>query len=233
MTSSLSVDGLTFQLRRSPRRKTLQITVDREAQLVVSAPEDVDRVVIEDFIREKQSWLYTKLAEKEAVQQKPMSSREFVSGEGFHYLGRSHRLLLVEEQDVPLKLHRGRFQLRRAEAGQGRDHFIRWYSSHATDWISRTVARISPRLSAVPRSLKVKDLGFRWGSCSREGNVNFHWATILLPPSAIEYVVTHELIHLSEKLHTPEFWRRLERAMPDYQSRKRWLAEHAMALLLS
>jgi len=49
-----------------------------------------------------------------------------------------------------------------------------------------------------------------------------------LPPRIIEYIVAHELVHLSERRHSPEFWRRLERAMPDYAARKRWLAENGV-----
>lgn len=43
----------------------------------------------------------------------------------------------------------------------------------------------------------------------------------------VEYVVVHELVHLHEGYHTPEFWARVERAMVDFARRKSWLAEHA------
>jgi hypothetical protein len=42
----------------------------------------------------------------------------------------------------------------------------------------------------------------------------------------VEYVIVHELVHLHEPNHTPKFWQRVERAMPDYEQRKAWLAEH-------
>ena len=69
-------------------------------------------------------------------------------------------------------------------------------------------------------------LGFHWGSCSRSGRLNFHWRTILLPPRIIEYGVAHELVHLRELRHNLEFWRRLERVIPDFAARKQWLAEN-------
>ena len=50
----------------------------------------------------------------------------------------------------------------------------------------------------------------------------------MLPPRIAEYVVVHEIAHLHERLHTPAFWQRVERAMPDYQRRKQWLAERGM-----
>lgn len=73
--------------------------------------------------------------------------------------------------------------------------------------------------------VRVLDLGFRWGSCGQGGAVNFHWAVILLPPRIVDYVIVHELVHLHERNHTPEFWRRVERAMPDFELRKAWLAQ--------
>ena len=221
---ALTVDDLTFQVRRSSRRKTLEIVVDRGGELIINAPCGVAHAPMEDFVREKKFWLYSKLAEK-AARNRHVPVREFVSGEGFHYLGRSYRLLLVDEQDVPLKLTAGRFCLLRSEVSQGREHFVRWYTEHAHAWLRRRVKGWTSRMGVLPRGIEVRDLGFRWGSCGMAGTVNFHWGAILLPTSIVDYVIVHELAHLIESNHTPEFWLRVERAMPDYQERKAWLAE--------
>ncbi len=219
----LTVEDLDLEVRRSSRRKTLEITVDRGGELVLSAPEPCPRSLMEDFVRDKRFWIYTKLAEKDLLA-RPVGQKQMVSGEGFPYLGRSYRLLLVERQAVPLSLERGRFRLRRADAAVGRDHFIRWYRAHARPWLKRRVAGHAPRLQVQVANVRVLDLGFRWGSCGHGGTVNFHWAVILLPPRIVDYVIVHELVHLHERHHSPEFWRRLERAMPDYERRKAWLA---------
>lgn len=224
MSPTLTVDNLHFEVLPSPRRKTLELTVERDGQLTLRAPEGTDDSVLKAFVQEKRFWLYTKLAEKNALRQ-PVAPKEFVSGEGFPYLGRSYRLLLVDEQDVPLKLEAGRFKMPRAEASKGREHFLRWYMTHALPWLRRRVQQFAPRVGVEPTRVEVRDLGFRWGSCGRAGGLNFHWATILLPPSIVEYVVVHELVHLHEANHTPEFWTRVERVMPDYEQRKGWLAE--------
>jgi len=47
-----------------------------------------------------------------------------------------------------------------------------------------------------------------------------------LPPRIIDYVVVHELVHVIEPRHDRDFWRSVERAMPDFEARKSWLAEH-------
>ena len=110
--SVLTVDDLSFELKPSSRRRTLQITVDRSGDLVLSAPPDVEEERLREFVLEKRFWIYTKLAEKDRLQ-KAVPTKSYVDGEGFLYLGRSYRLRLVDEQDVALKLLNGRFLLRR------------------------------------------------------------------------------------------------------------------------
>lgn len=221
----LRVDDLLLEVRTSARRKTLQLTVDRRGELVVYAPQGVPTSKLERFVRDKKMWVYTTLAKK-ALLQTEAPVREMRTGEGFHYLGRTYRLQLVRAQDRPLKLHHGRFRLRRRDRDQGREHFVRWYTEHAAPWLSRRVEELQAHHIVHPTGIEVRDLGHRWGSCAARGVLNFHWASILLPPSIIEYVIVHELAHLRDKHHTPAFWRRVAKAMPDYEMRKDWLAEN-------
>lgn len=223
----LHIENLHVTLRRSARRRTMQITVERTGELVLSAPPEVGLDQLHAFVSEKLFWIYTKLAEKDRLQHK-VPRKEFVGGEGFLYLGRTHRLKWVDEQNLPLKLINGRFALRRDAQTNAREHFIRWYSEKARIWLSGRVADYQSRMEATPAGVKVQDLGYRWGSCGKGGWLYFHWKTILLPARIAEYVVVHEIAHLHEPHHTPAFWLRIERAMPDYAQRKAWLAEHGV-----
>jgi predicted metal-dependent hydrolase len=222
--TTIAIDELHFELRGSDQRRSLQVTVDRDGDLILFAPPDCDRAVLEGFVREKRFWIYRKLAEKELLRQ-PVSAREYVSGEGFPYLGRNYRLLLVGEQSVPVKLEDGRFKMLQSAAGEGRRHMVRWYEEHAWPWLTERVARFGDRVGVRASSVAVRDLGYRWGSCGKGDKLYFHWRAVLLPPRIVEYVVVHELVHLREAHHTPDFWLRVERAMPDFAARKQWLAE--------
>lgn len=221
------VDDLRFTVQRSERRKTMQITVERSGDLVLCAPLEVNEAALRAFVFEKRFWIYTKLAEKDRLQRQ-VPRKEFVGGEGFLYLGRSYRLKLIDEQDVPLKLTAGRFCLRRDALPAAREHFIRWYSRHAKAWLAGRVAEYQSRMEVQPAGVRVQDLGYRWGSCGKGDWLYFHWKAILLPARIAEYVVVHEIAHLHEAHHTPAFWLRVERAMPDFAQRKAWLAEHGI-----
>lgn len=223
----IELDDLHFTIRRSAQRRTMQITVERTGELILSAPPEVGIDRLRDFVSEKRFWIYTKLAEKDQLQRK-VPRKEFVGGEAFLYLGRSHRFKLVDEQNLPLKLVNGRFALRRDAQAGAREHFIRWYSERARVWLSGRVADYQSRMEVAPTGVKVQDLGYRWGSCGKGDWLYFHWKTILLPARIAEYVVVHEIAHLHEPHHTPSFWLRVERAMPDFSQRRVWLAEHGI-----
>jgi predicted metal-dependent hydrolase len=223
VTTSLVIGDLQFEVRRSDRRQTLGLTVERDGRLVLSAPTRVVDERLERFAKSKRFWVYRKLAAKEALPP-PMPAKQFVTGEGFPYLGRSYRLLLVPSLDVPVKLEGGRFKMPRAEARRGRGHMVQWYTAHARPWLQARAERHAPRVRVEPSRVVVQDLGFRWGSCGRGGALYFHWQAILLPPRIVEYVVAHELVHIREPHHSPAFWRTLERAMPDWEQRRQWLA---------
>lgn len=150
---------------------------------------------------------------------------QFVTGEDFQYLGRHYRLLLVDEQSAAVKLEAGRFKLRKSVSHDGKKHMKAWYSNRGQSWLRRRVQGLSQRVG-VEAEINVRDLGDRWGSCTAQGEVKIHWRTMLLPPTVIDYILMHELVHIHEPHHGPEFWTRVERAMPDFARRKQWLAEN-------
>ena len=227
ITNHLQVDDLRLLVRRSTHRKTMQITVERSGELILSAPPHVGIARLRAFAWDKRFWIYTKLAEKDRLH-RHVPRKEFVDGEGFLYLGRSYRLKLVDEQNMPLKLASGRFCLHRGALSKAREHFVSWYCERACAWLSERVAEYQSRMEVAPAGIKVQNLGYRWGSCGKGSWLYFHWKTILLPARIAEYVVVHEIAHLHERHHTPAFWLRVERAMPDYARRKAWLAEHGI-----
>ncbi|MEK6903694.1 MAG: SprT family zinc-dependent metalloprotease [Nanoarchaeota archaeon] len=72
-----------------------------------------------------------------------------------------------------------------------------------------------------------KNTASRWGSCSDKGNINISTRLLFAPADVLEYVCIHELAHLIEQNHSEKFWKLVEKAMPDYKEKIRWLKENS------
>ncbi len=116
---SLEVDGLVFAVRWSRRRRTIGISVARGGELRVLAPAGVSARKLESAVRAKIPWVRRKLAEFAALGPPPPRPR-FVDGERLPYLGRTHRLVLVDAAEPPVALRHGRFELARGLDGEAR-----------------------------------------------------------------------------------------------------------------
>jgi predicted metal-dependent hydrolase len=229
----LIVGGLDFEVQLSGARRSIGITVDRDGSLIVNAPYHCDQAELAAFAHDKRMWVYKKLAEKDLLlSHRP--TKEFVSGEGFVYLGRSHRLLVADRHSAAVKLERGRLVMRRdvALSDGGGQAIVDWYRARALRWLPRRVEPWARRMGVRPESIDVRDLGYRWGSLGKMGRMNFHWATIQLPPTLVDYVIVHELAHINEPNHGPVFWNRVERAMPAFEQAKHQLARIGSGLWL-
>jgi predicted metal-dependent hydrolase len=79
--------------------------------------------------------------------------------------------------------------------------------------------------------LTLRDQRSRWGSCSSKGQLSFNWRLVLAPHDVLDYVVVHEVCHLKEHHHGPEFWALVERRRPHYRDSKNWLDEHGWEIL--
>lgn len=222
----LTFGDLSFQVKRSQVRETLGITVERDGTLVLAAPPTVPLAALEAFVEEKREWIYSKLGKKsEHFAQRP-PPKEYITGESFWYLGRTHRLELVRSLrgQAPLRLHDGRFLLDRDRADRGRDLFVEWYRNHLRPRVTNLSDDYARRLSVEHNGVYIQKLGHRWGSCGRTGRLNYHWRAAMLLPDLMEYVVAHEVAHLVEPGHGVKYWAAVEALLPDWTQRKDRLA---------
>lgn len=234
LPAQMRVGDFDFTVRESEHRRTVEITIDRDGALLLHAPvgSDPDRVAA--WAWSKRAWVFRKIAEKHLlVSASP--DKQFVTGEGFDYLGRHYRLQLIDESpDAGVKLERGRLRMPRAlaEAGDGKGAMIGWYCRRARAWLPRRIARWTQRMGVQPGDLDVRDLGYRWGSLGKDDRLNVHWAAIQLPVSLVDYVIVHELAHIDQPRHTADFWAVVQRALPDHAQRRTRLATTGAALWL-
>ncbi len=212
-------------------RSTIGITIERDGNIVVNSPVELHDIDIEKQVWKKRLWIWEKLAIKK-IHQNNQIKKQFISGESFYYLGCHYRLEITNE-DTLLKLKHGWFKLGSKHQHKAKEYFKIWYSEHLKDKINSRLKLLEQRLNIVAPEFRVMELGYRWGSCSKEGKLNFNWKIAMAPVGVVDYIIAHELAHLKEHTHNERFWKEVKRLMPNYIKQKEWLITHGATLDIS
>ena len=97
--------------------------------------------------------------------------------------------------------------------------------------VTERVRYYAPIIGVTYGKIAVRTQHTRWGSCSSKGNLNFNCLLALVPSEVLDYVIVHELCHRKELNHSERFWKEVERTLPDYKARKKWLKDNGGALI--
>ena len=118
------------------------------------------------------------------------------------------------------------------EAGRFTEEEIKRLQALAKKVIPEKVAYYARLMGVTYGRISIRKQKSRWGSCSREGNLNFNCLLMMTPPEVLDYVVVHELSHRLEMNHSARFWAQVEKVIPDYRGPRKWLKEHGSRLML-
>ena len=97
--------------------------------------------------------------------------------------------------------------------------------------VADRVNHYAPIICVAYNRITIRTQHTRWGSCSSKGNLNFNCLLAIVPPEVLDYVVVHELCHRKELNHSARFWNEVERIIPDYKTRRKWLKDNGMKLI--
>jgi len=228
------VRDIDYQLMPGTERNTTDIVIERSGVVVVRPPLGMDEAQVDAVVDSKRMWIYRNLAEWRELNASAVV-RSWVNGETFLYLGRSYRLSLVADQEADLKLFEGRFCLKRSILDQGGSvaaskAFQSYFTEKGLQRIKQRVQYYASKVGVEASSVKVRDMGFKWASCTKKGTLSFHWKCMMAPPKIIDYIVVHELCHLHHHNHSEAFWNEVDKVMPDYHERKAWLRKNGAGL---
>jgi predicted metal-dependent hydrolase len=142
----------------------------------VHAPEGELTSRIEIWVRSKLLWVHRRLTAKERLAS-ALREPEFVTGESFSVLGRRYSLRIDPTQAEPLMFDGRKFCLRTSAIPEAPCHFRTWFIGTGLVWVRERVVLLSRKVGCSPVRADVRDLGYRWGSCGRNGALYVNWRT--------------------------------------------------------
>ena len=207
---------IAYQVVRS-NRKSVALVIDNEANLIVRAPILMPDTVIDEFVRKKRRWINEK-QQQVAVFGEKHPPVVVETGESIMYLGSNYAIIKDEVDAVEVSGN----ELVVPE-NYDIEALATWLKEQAMQIISERVALYANVMGVTPGAIKLSEAKARWGSCSTKNNLNFAWRLIMCPLSVIDYVVVHELSHITYKNHSPAFWARVKTVLPTYEDDQEWL----------
>ena len=206
-------------------RKTLGITVNPDTSVLVTAPIDTSITLINEKVEKKARWIIKQKNFFESFLP-TTPPRIYVSGETHLYLGKQHRLKIIESEEEKVKLIRGYLQVyckNPKNIDRTKGLLSKWYKNHFDRKLNELFEKnfklfrqyYIPQPTLVPQRMKI-----RWGSCTSAGRITINPEIIKAPTKCIEYVIIHELCHLVHSKHNRQFYQLQSKFMPDWEKWK-------------
>ncbi len=224
---------LSFEFKRGQRR-TIGLTVG-PLGLSVRAPRWAPLSEVDRFVQSKAAWVFSKFKQVQDRQRLTPPEPVWAHGAEVMYLGQPLRLVLDSAQAFaqagayPLA---GELRLalpQSASSERVRDTVQAWLMREATRVFTERLDHFAPRLGVAYQRMRLSSAHTRWGSANASGTIRLNWRLVHLSPDMIDYVVAHELSHLRQMNHSPEFWEVVNSVMPDYAQRRKALKQVRLA----
>jgi predicted metal-dependent hydrolase len=187
-----------IEIRRLRNARRLRLRFDEAAgRLKLTCPWRTSRRSALAWALDQREWIEAQIA-------RAGPAEPFVPDASIPLEGREIRILWREEWPRTPQLVANGLQCGGSESGIGR-RIEAFLKRRARDAMSSDIAEYAAAAGVYPRSVTIGDAATRWGSCSSEGRIRLSWRLIFAPPDVRRYVAAHEVAHLLELNHGPEF----------------------------
>lgn len=206
-------------LRRSAQARRISLRVSSlDGRVTLTLPRRASEREALAFAAEKESWLRRHLAKQEAPVEVAPGLVIPVEGQARTIIEGPRRGIRLSPDQIEVP----------AQAPAAR--LAAWLRELARDRLSEACDRHAGALGLPYSRITLRDTRSRWGSCTEAGALMFSWRLILAPPEILDYVAAHEVAHLAEMNHSPDFWAVVTRLYGDYAPARAWLRNEGNAL---
>ena len=204
---------MDYNLIRS-NRKTIAIHIRNEGA-EIRTPLKMPKSAIDEFVRSKEKWIETKLNE---INERHQQHEQFTLNYGSSVLfcGKEYPVEAAENG------HAGFDEVRfymppDLNSKQIKAVCIKIYRTLAKRYLIARTHILAEKMDVSPSQIKINNARTRWGSCSGRKNINYSWRIIMADSEVIDYLITHELAHLTEMNHSKRFWAVVAEHCPNYK----------------
>lgn len=216
-----------YRIIRS-KRKSLGLYV-KNNEIEARAPYWVDEQEILSFLQRKKDWCIQKLDEQGI---RTSQAPTFEDGTQCLFFGETRTIEchagkpnIVEKNE---KLHVFHRQSQDSTPSKHSSYLRQWMRKEAQQYLFERcieLEKICQPLNPIT-AIQFRKTKSKWGHCTSKGEIQLNWLLIMAPPEVMDYVIIHEICHLTHMNHSSVFWQLVSQLCPNYKEQKQWLSDH-------
>lgn len=209
---------------KKSKRKTIAIKVDINGKVIVYAPINCTSKRIEDFVNSKQDWII-KSKQKILFTNNIYDTKNIKIGDEIYLFGDKYKLLVGNDKSVKIE---GKYIILPVNYQKNLEtHLKKWIVKFSKDYLSNRLDLVAGKLNFTNYTFKISYARGKWGSCSNERKIMLNFRLIECPVEIIDYIITHELVHINHFNHGSMFYKELESYYPNSKDYVKWLKQNA------
>ena len=213
--------NIVFDVERKSNLKNTYITVDTDGVLVKT---NTDTTIedINNMVKNKSAWVSKKLDIFKSI----AINKDITTGSRLYYLGKSYYVNMIKDDTashVTINFTHSKFHITTPIKYTDIElhHAIEnYYKQKAVEKIIPLTKKWAKVMNVTPEHISFRYSKNRWASCSSTNRVSFNYHLVKLSSSLIEYVVIHELSHITFENHSKDFWTLVHKYLPDYKTKE-------------
>ncbi|MBB1484811.1 M48 family metallopeptidase [Tessaracoccus sp. MC1865] len=222
--SLLQVGSVSAEVTYKPIKSLRMRVVPPDGVVKISVPLGLAEETVTEFVRSHERWL---LKARQQVRLAHPPEEPLTDGGRARLWGRWHEVRTGESAKAGARLEDGVLVLSGPDEDARRRGLENLYRRELRAALPGLFALWEPQVGRRHATVKLRRMTSRWGTCNvRTAAITFNTALAEHPPTALEYVVVHELMHLIERGHGPRFVAGMDRLLPEWRQRRKALKGH-------
>ena len=210
--------NIVFNIERKAKLKNTYINVDTDGVLVKTN----DTTTIEDInkmVQNKSAWISKKLDIFKSI----AISKDITTGSRLYYMGKSYYVNMIKDEtaeNITINFTHSKFHITtppKYSDAELHNAIENYYKQKAIEKIIPLTKKWAKTMEVSPEHISFRYSKNRWGSCSSTNRISFNYHLVKLSSSLIEYVVIHELAHITFQNHSKDFWKLVHKHLSDYK----------------
>lgn len=219
---------ISIDILKRVSRRSIGLHITESGGLEVRAPYFVPHFLINQFVQSKRDWI---IQTKKIIESRPKSNKiVYAEGGKINLAGSAFSFHITEGNAIILVGSKIFFPKKFLSKASW--YMEIWCRAYAKKFLTQRLNIYAQKMDVSYKKISIRDTSSRWGSCSSSGTINFSYRLILADLPIIDYVVIHELVHITHRNHKKMFWDRVALFYPEYRSARAWLHHEGHVLRL-